>query len=203
MGPPSPTRAPSRWLLLDHTLSVQTRLSRNYPLHPRPGPAPERDSSVTVHVSVPKPGGVCHEGSPRTTHRQITSRGGSSCVSPGLRVLPESCRCVTPTAAGAGAVRGDPLVLRRQGRPPGPRRVDHAPSPACICLGPRAPVVEWAVIRPSAREPDLGPGSRCPDPCRPGTHTCPFCLQASVRKKKGKGRAPTTPWPSLDVQSVS
>lgn len=90
-------------------------------------------------------------------------------------------------------MRGDPLVLRRQGRPPGPRRVDHAPSPACICLGPRAPVVEWAVIRPSAREPDLGPGSRCPHPCRPGTHTCPFCLQASVRKKKGKGRAPTTP----------
>ena len=92
-------------------------------------------------------------------------------------------------------MRGDPLVLCRQGRPPGPRRVDRAPSPACICLGPRAPVVEWAVIRPSAREPDLGPGSRRPTPAALGlTLALSVCKPPSGRRRvRGEPPPPRGP----------
>lgn len=136
-------------------------------------------------MSFPKAGWRLPRGLPQEDPQAGRLSGGSSCVSPGLRVLPESGQHLTPTAAGwAGAVRGDPLDLCRQGRPPGPRRVDRAPSPACICLGPQAPVVGWAVVRPSAREPDLGPGNRCPHPRHPGTHTpLSVCKPPSGRRR--------------------
>lgn len=159
----------------NHRMPSEMRgLGHSLPEGPAAGPAPPQGASKQP---------TCKGGLPwgRLGQTDTAPSPEASAPSPGVGPsgshVPGGARCPRrPLGAQERGYQRDPL----EGRPrcPGPRKAADARAPAS---GPHARRVGSGRVR-WARHP--GPGRRAAW----DSHS-PFCLQASVRKKKGKGRA--------------